>query len=305
MKKLAIGIDIGGTRTKGGLVDLNDGRVIEKFIFPTETTDVARFEQSLHAAIDNLRKKADNIQLPIVGIGVGVSGFVWEDGRVDTTFGFMDFLDDYPLADILTKTHALNCLIDNDARLVALGEAVFGNGKAYDRVLVLTLGTGLGVGFVTKKRLTEKLPFGHMAGHIKISDATDRCYCGKMGCLESLVSASGIIQAAHRLQWFEKYPDVPLRADSLFDAQAEGNLLAGQVVEAFLNNLKSGISNYVNIYAPEIVILGGGLAGSLQKFLPDLQSAVQLGPTKNYTYQLQISKLHELAGILGSAALFL
>jgi len=304
LKKIAIGIDIGGTRTKIGLVDLDLGQVLAIEILATETKNVQFFEQGLNATINALKRKAKEENTQIIGIGIGVSSFVFEDGTVDSTYGFMDFMEDYPLARIIQKTHQLSCLIDNDARLVALGEAIYGKGKGFNRVLVLTLGTGLGVGFVINQKLDGKLPFGHMAGHISIIQNGIKCYCGKIGCLESLVSATGVVATAQRINFHEKYPAIPLTVESIFNASDAGNREAKNIFNAFIEHLKIGISNYVNIYAPDKIILGGGVAKGLKNHLHLLQNETFLGAFKSYKTSIEISDLEEYAGILGSAALF-
>jgi len=304
MKKLAIGIDVGGTRTKIGLVDLTLGQEIEKTIFLTETKDAVRFEQMLAEAIDRCKSRASDINAQLSGIGIGVSSFVFDDGVVDSTYGFMDFMEDYPLAKNIEDKHHLPCKIDNDARLVALGEALFGQGKDFERVLVLTLGTGLGLGFTVDGKLDGKLPYGHMGGHISIIQDDVRCYCGKIGCLESLVSATGIINTAKRLNWHQKYPDDVFTVESIFKASQANNVEAKQIVDTFLYHLKTGISNYINLYAPDTIILGGGVAKGLKPYLSFLQNEILLGPYKKYKTNIQISELEEHSGILGSAALF-
>jgi glucokinase len=168
MTKLAIGIDIGGTMTKIGLVDLDGFRVLEIFLTNTEKTNAEKFIQNLGVGIDTLREKSKLFHSEVLGIGIGVSGFVFEDGLVDSTYGFQQFMEDYPLADNIKKMTGLPSKVDNDARLVVLGEALAGKGVGFKRVLGLTLGTGLGVGFVNRGKLDEDLPFAHMAGHMAI-----------------------------------------------------------------------------------------------------------------------------------------
>ncbi len=301
LKKFAIGIDIGGTRTKIGLVDLDLGQVLEMQILPTETKDAGRFEQIIGEAMSTFKEK---VNTELLGVGIGVSSFVFEDGIVDSTYGFMDFMEEYPLKDIIEKVHQIPCKIDNDARLVALGEAVYGKGKGIERVLVLTLGTGLGLGFVINQKLEGKLPYGHMGGHISIIQNGEKCYCGKIGCLESLVSATGILKAAERLNWQAKNPELPFTVESIFKTNESGNPDAKQIFEEFLTYLKIGISNYINLYAPDMIILGGGVAKGLKNYLPILQEITQLTPYKSYKTCIEISELEEHSGILGSAALF-
>ena len=304
MKTLAIGIDIGGTRTKIGLVNLDSGRVEAMLITPTETQNSARFLNGIGEAIEQFKVKAAAEGATLAGIGIGVPGFVFADGMVDSTYGFLEFMEDYPLADLLTKQHDLPCLLDNDARVVALGEAVYGRGKGYKRVLVLTLGTGLGLGFTIGGKLDGPLPFAHMGGHLTIAATDTVCYCGKTGCLESLVSAAGVIRMAERLGWTQKYPELPLTAEAVFTQKQIGNPEADAIVQEYIGYLRIGIDNYVNLYAPDIIVLGGGIAKGLTNELSNLHKASLLNPYRTYTTTLTISELEEQAGILGSAALF-
>ena len=198
----------------------------------------------------------------------------------------------------------LQCRSDNDARVVALGEALYGRGKGYNRVLVLTLGTGLGLGFVANGRFETSLPFAHMGGHISIGHTDFKCYCGKQGCLEALVSATGIVDSAKRLDWEAKYPGLPLNVETIFKAEQAGNADAAKIVSEFLTQLKTGIHNYINIFAPDIIVIGGGVSKGMKPYLEQLSDASFLKPYKSFQVEIALSELDEHSGILGAAALF-
>lgn len=304
MKTFAVGIDIGGTRTKIGLVDLQEGKVMRREIVPTETKDSMLFLQGIFKVVNHFKNIVNNTSSKITGIGFGVPSFVFADGVVDSTYGFLEFMEDYPLKNIVENELKLPCLLDNDARVVALGEALYGAGNGYSRVLVLTLGTGLGIGFTVNGKLNEPLPYGHMAGHISIIQSEVLCYCGKTGCLEALVSATGLCLAAERVKWKFDDTDEKLVAEKIFKARLAQDPKAVLLVNEFLHFLKTGIDNYLNIYAPDIVILGGGMAKSLTNDLDKLHNPNLFYPYKSYQTVLAISELQEEAGILGSAALF-
>ncbi len=304
MKSLAIGIDIGGTRTKIGLVNLTTGQVEAMRVAPTETEDGGRFLDEIGQAIRQLKGIAASEGVTINGVGIGVPGFVFTNGVVDSTYGFLEFMEDYPLADFIQQQHGLPCLLDNDARVVALGEALYGQGRDHNRVLVLTLGTGLGIGFVVNKKLDGRLPYGHMGGHLTITTNDTVCYCGKTGCLESLVSSGGVLRIADRLGWPSRYPELPRTAEAIFTQKQTGNPDAGAVVAEYMQYLKTGIDNYVNLYAPDLIVLGGGVAKGLRHDLDKLHNTHLLHAYKAYKTTLVLSELEEQAGILGSAALF-
>jgi glucokinase len=304
MTKLAIGIDIGGTRTKLGLVDLEKGEVLETIISPTETKDSGKFLEIICSGIDKFKEVAKVEGSQILGVGFGVTGFVFDDGMVDSTYGFLEFMEDYPLAKYIEKHSSLPCRADNDARVVALGEALYGVGKDQNRVLVLTLGTGLGLGFIAKGKFETNLPYAHMGGHISVGHTDFKCYCGKQGCLESLVSATGIVDSAKRMGWEEKYPELPLNVQTIFKAEQEGNEDAIQVVSGFLGYLKTGIDNYINLFAPDMIIIGGGVSKGMKPYLDQLSQIDFLPPYKSYQVKIALSELDEHSGILGAAALF-
>jgi glucokinase len=296
---LAIGIDIGGTRTKFGLVDLNTGEVIDTLILPTVKKDAALFLEQIGMAVEKFKAIATK-EKPIAGIGIGIPGFTQEDGVVTTTYGFLEFMENYPVKQIIEEQFSLTCLIDNDARVVALGEALYGKGKDYKRVLTLTLGTGVGFGLVVNGKFTEPLPMAHMGGHMKITDAGGECYCGKTGCLEALVSSTGIIQLAKD----NKLLDVELSAEAIFAAAANGNSDAIKVVDKVIGYLHTGIHNYANLFAPDMIVLGGGVAKGLYPYLKNIKGKNYLSAYPGYDFTLAVSALEEQAGILGSAALF-
>jgi glucokinase len=300
---LALGIDIGGTNTKGGLVDLDSGEVLCVQRSPTEKKDPDRFMDSLVSLVDTLKNRGRTAEREILGIGIGVSSFVYPGGLVDSTYGFQEFMEDFPLADRVEERCGLTCRVDNDARVVALGEALFGAGRGSERVLMLTLGTGLGVGFVAGGRFESALPYGHMGGHLAIADSDVTCYCGKKGCLEALVSSTGIVDAALRSGW-QKDPGISVSVEDIFRAEQEGDPEAASIVDGFLSHLKTGIDNYINLFAPDIIIIGGGVSMGMGPYLDRLHVMDTLKPFKNYRVRMVLSELGDRSGILGSATLF-
>ena len=306
MQKYAIGIDIGGTRTKLGLVDIEKGLVVDMIVSPTERNDSELFISALYSQYCSLLEKTGLVSEMISGLGIGAPGFVYEDGSVDSTFGFLPFMDaHYPLKERLEQKFKIPCLVDNDARVVALGEALFGRGKRFGRVLVLTLGTGLGLGFIVNGKFETKLPYAHLGGHITIATSDIQCYCGRRGCMEALVSATGIIEAAAGAGWEKEHPDIPLAVESVFEAAGNGNKLAVSIISDLIENLKTGISNFITIFAPDIIIIGGGVSKGLMPYLDKLRQLRYLNPFTYYNFELVLSELDEHSGILGSAALFI
>ncbi len=121
---LIIGVDIGGTRTKYGLVNVATGEVVKNFVLPTERKVGAIFLEQIGAVIKDCRAFATQTDASILGIGFGIPGFTSHDGEVLTTYGFLEFMENYPLKTLIESNFQLPCLMDNDARIVCLGEAL-------------------------------------------------------------------------------------------------------------------------------------------------------------------------------------
>ncbi len=219
---------------------------------------------------------------------------------METTYGFLEFMKNYPLKKIIENLFFLECCIDNDARVVSMGEARYGQGKGYSRVLTLTLGTGVGFGFVVDRKFPDALPLSHMGGHISITGSGGDCYCGKTGCLEALVSSGGIINLGKDIQDIGQ----DLSAEIIFSMAVAGNIAAELVVKRIIAYLNTAIHNYINLFAPDIIVLGGGIAQGLIPYLEKLNGDTYLTPYPGYTCKIMISELQEWAGVLGSAALF-
>jgi glucokinase len=305
MDQFVAGVDIGGTRTKTGLVDLSAGRVIDMLLSPTEKDDSELFISSLHSQYRSLLEKNGIRHEQVIGLGIGAPGFVYADGSVDSTFGFLPFMDrHFMLKTEIEKKFGLPCRVDNDARIVALGEAIYGRGKGYNRVLVLTLGTGLGLGLVIERKFETMLPYAHLGGHITIASDEVQCYCGRKGCLEALVSATGITDAAARSGWHELLPGTPLTTEAVFEEALRGSTLAVKVINEFTEHLNTGISNFITLFVPDIIIIGGGVSKGLGPYLNRIGLVSYLPPFSTYKFEIALSELDELSGILGSAALF-
>lgn len=296
--RFAVGVDIGGTRTKSGLVDLLNGTVVGIEVAPTETDDADRFLASLRDSCNRLLQKAGVHYADAAGIGIGVPGFT-RGGVVESTWGFLTFMEEYPLERAVEDALPLLCRIDNDARLVALGEALYGAAKGAGRSITLTLGTGVGFGLVADGAFATEAPIDHMAGHIAVRSDGRQCYCGRRGCLESLVSATGLRAAMS---------DSTGRAwatEEIFAAAASGDDTATAVVDQFLDDLSSGLNSFIWVHAPDIVVLAGGVSLALASYLPRLQRSLVAAPFRACHPELRLSRLQEEAGILGSAALFI
>jgi glucokinase len=289
---LAIGVDVGGTRTKLGVVDVATGKVLELAVAPTITDDAARFLDAIASAA---RRWAT--RLPIAVLGIGVPGYV-EAGVVDTTFGFLPFMDagGFDVGRALADRTGLRVRVDNDARLMALGEARFGAGRGARRVLGLTLGTGLGCGVVVDGAFREEHPREHMAGHVPVAHAaaSSRCACGRAGCLESLVNAAALVSLGR---------EQGLDARDARDVLGADDPRAHRAVAAYLDRLAVGLDAFAQVLAPDRIVIGGGVALGLRPHLAALTKACVARPFRCFRLDVRLAELGDAAAVIGAAAL--
>jgi len=303
-QRLVLGVDVGGTRTKVGLLSMPDAHLLALGSRPTVLDSLDGLLGDLDRALRILCVQAGVDRATVLGAGIGLPGCVLGDD-LSLLWPSMRFMEGDHFRPAAEARLGLPVRMDNDARLVALGEAVVGAGRKARRLLSLTLGTGIGVGMVVDGALQEKTAISHMAGHILIHPGTHSCYCGLSGCLESLVSGPALVERYTSL--CASPPDGPAiaaEAERILDAAAAGHEVAGRAVQGMLDDLALGLSVYINLYAPDVIVLGGGLARGLRRYLPAMRKGLVTRPFAGYKVSLRISRLGERAGIYGAASLW-
>ncbi len=265
MKKYAFGVDIGGTTCKIGFFE-TAGVLIDKWEIHTDTTNGGEnILPNVAQAIDNKLAQEGISKSEVQGIGVGVPGPVTADGVVNRCvnlgWGILD------VADILGRLSGLEVKVGNDANVAALGEMWQGGAKGCKDVIVVTLGTGVGGGVIVDGKIVAGFNgAGGEIGHITVNkEELEACNCGKYGCLEQYVSATGVVRIAKRklaqssdetsLRKFE-----PLTAKDVFDEAKAGDAIALELVDEVGEILGGALSNMACVVNPEIVVIGGGVS---------------------------------------------
>ena len=306
--KYYLGLDVGGTSVKGVLADEN-GKIIADGSVPT---GCALGGENMCANIaelcKDLQKKAG---VKAVAAGVGSAGMIGEDGTV--LFAGNLGLKNFPLAKTLSGILNIPVKVTNDANAAALGEAAFGAGKEYSDSIFITLGTGVGGGIIIGGKLFEGgKGVGAEVGHMVIIHGGEKCTCGRRGCFETYSSATALIKFTK--QAMEENPDSlmwktynldTVCGKTAFD-YAETDAAAKKVVEDYIYNLACGIINLVNIFRPQAVILGGGVAAQGERLVKPLQDKLNakiFGGQDYAPVQIVAATLGNLAGSLGAAKL--
>ncbi|HEV2447572.1 MAG TPA: ROK family protein [Candidatus Sulfopaludibacter sp.] len=276
---VVLGIDIGGSNIKAGMVD-EKGAILASRTIPTPT-DLDVFLPSLQDAIRWLREAT----VEPAGVGVGCKGIINPDNTlVETIRGSLHFLEGLRLSDVVGLPTGVPVFADNDARVAMAGEMVWGAARGRGHVLMLTLGMGVGGAAVVNGQLLRGHSgvAGHL-GHITVDPDGLLCSCGNRGCLETVFSARAIEgevwAAVHRgcssslTRLFREQPQLAT-CRTIFQAAREGDELASSVVNRAIHKLAAAIAGLLHVFDPELVIVGGKLADAGADLLDPLQEEV-------------------------------
>ncbi|MCE2936525.1 MAG: ROK family protein [Cyclobacteriaceae bacterium] len=266
MKEFTAGVDIGGTNTKFGLVD-REGTVL--FQGTIRTTDYSEFEDYFKAMAEAVRHSLTTLSSDhkLVGIGIGAANGNYYTGTIEraTNLRWKGVL---PLAKLFTDDFHVPCILTNDANAAAVGEMIYGNAQSMKDFVVITLGTGLGSGFVCNGILLN----GHHGiagelGHTSVNPTGRFCNCGKRGCLETYVSATGIKRTVYKLL-ADHLENSELRGISfdnlntkmITEAAHRGDIVARAAFEYTGRILGMKLAETVVHSDPEAIFLFGGLS---------------------------------------------
>nr|WP_325229088.1 ROK family protein [uncultured Oscillibacter sp.] len=298
-----IGIDVGGTNLKAGLVD-ETGRIVKVERIPLDFQGPERFAQTLA----ELSKKV--MQDKVRWVGVGLPGAV--DGG-DVLFTTNIPMENVPLEKLFRQHLDLPLLLGNDADCAAVGEFFGGAGKGTRDFAVVTLGTGVGAGIIVDGKLRGGLASSE-AGHMVICRDGESCNCGRKGCWERYASATGLIQQTKRAM--ETHPESALyqfaaehgvEGRTAFQAAEAGDETALAVCRDYVNYLASGLASLINVLRPEAVAIGGGVAAAPERLLLEpLREAVAKESFSRHggrITRILPAELGNDAGIIGAAML--
>lgn len=295
-----IGIDIGGTTTKIGLVDIHQ-KLIASTVMDTNAKRPAEevIGEMATRTLDLLEDQGIAMD-QCIGVGIGVPG------TIDSKRGIVKYSNNIQWENVeLTKIMGaylpIPIRIANDADCAALGEAVAGAGKECQDVIMLTLGTGVGGGIILDGKIYEgKGLGGSELGHMVIVENGEACTCGRKGCLEAYASATALMREAKRATGED------LKPKEIFEGARAGDPKLQQLVQNYIGKLGTGIVNIVNIFRPQLVILGGGISAQEEDLLPPLREMMKtgcFGGEKGELPEIERAALGNEAGMIGAASL--
>lgn len=300
---LALGIDIGGTAVKAGIVGAGGD------LFETFHEASPRTASALRKFVDSALKRAPR---RVCGIGIGCKGIIDASStRVQSSPGDLRFLEGQLLSDVVA-TDVPVCA-ENDARTALLAEVLWGAAHGRRNVVMLTLGTGVGGAVLIDGSMLRGMTgvAGHL-GHVTVDPGGELCICGNYGCLETLFSSRAIESAywghLHRAAATQLSVDgagsLP-NTEAIFRAAAEGDDCARYVVDRALEHLASAIVSFMHIFDPEIFILGGNIASAGPALIAPIQDKIARRTNTMLGRQVPIvfQKIVGYGGVAGAAGL--
>ena len=311
MKRYAIGIDLGGTSVKYALIDNEgvfhfQGRVPSK----ADVSAEAVIGQILYS-INEVKTYAVSNDLKIEGIGIGTPGIVDTTSRI--VMGGAENIKGWEnvcLADIIEKEIGLPVMVGNDANMMGLGEVRFGAGKGMTDVVFITVGTGIGGAVVIDGKL-----FGGYAnrgtelGHVPLIANGEKCACGATGCLEHYASASALVRMfiSEAPSYGYIVPENGVNGELIVRLYKEGQPLAVDCLNKHCRYLGQGIAGFINIFSPQLVVIGGGLSDAGQFYIDMVKAEAFKNAMSDCAVNTDIvaAGLGNKAGSLGSASMIL
>jgi glucokinase len=307
--RTVIGVDVGGTLTKAGVVD-RSGTVLARSERPT---DPSAGTKGILATVEDLVQKAAELDVELAAIGVGAAGFV-DAASGSVTFSPNMVYDDPEIATAVSARVGLPVIVDNDANAAAWGERKFGAARGSDHVAVVTLGTGIGSGFIVDGKLVRGVS-GAAAelGHTIVDPDGPQCPCGLRGCLEQLASGTAIARMGREAVAGDASSSITAFAGSIEEITAEHVAKAAReyddaaraVLRRAGTSLGIGLSNVVNLFDPEVIVLTGSVVRAGEPYLGAARDTLvrMTQAQRRRAMRLDVTSLSRDGGIIGAGAL--
>lgn len=316
MSKKLLGIDLGGTTIKFGILTL-EGEVQEKWAIETNTLENGRHIVS--DIVESLKHRLSLYGLTkddFLGIGMGSPGAVDRTSKIVTGAFNLNWADTQEVGSVIEKEVGIPFFIDNDANVAALGERWVGAGANNPDVVFVTLGTGVGGGVIADGNLIHGVAgAGGEIGHMIVDPENGfTCTCGNKGCLETVASATGVVRVARQLaEQYQGSSAIKAAIDNgdtvtskdIFIAAEDGDKFANSVVERVSRYLGLAAANISNILNPDSVVIGGGVsaAGEFLRSRVEKYFVTFAFPQVKKSTKIKIAELGNDAGIIGAASL--
>ncbi|MDU6658580.1 ROK family transcriptional regulator [Capnocytophaga ochracea] len=306
-----IGVDISQKRVHIGLINFKGDLIDEQMdISFEEAHPHERFER-LCEIIEDFMSHTVVPKDKILSIGINISGRV--NPQTGHSYSFFYF-DERPLTEMFEEKLGIDVSIDNDSRAMAYGEYIKGRVQAEKNIIYVNVGWGLGLGIIVNGQLYYgKSGFSGEFGHITAFENEILCHCGKKGCLETEASGSALyrkfLEKLHNgqssLLTQQKENEDEITLNDIIDVALQEDILAIELIEEVGNTLGKHVAGLINLFNPELVIIGGTLANAGDYLILPLRSAIKKYSLNlvNKDSSIKVSKLGDKAGLLGASLL--
>ena len=308
----AVGIDIGGTKIAGALVDVS-GAILKELRVPSPIDDSSQMIEAIAEVIGQLTKDSR-----VVGVGVAAAGFLSADREIMYHAPNIAAWRNEPLKSRIESKTSFPVLLENDANAAGWAEFRFGAGKDVQSMIMLTVGTGVGGAIISDGKLLKGgFGIGGELGHVLSVPGGRLCGCGLNGCLETYASGTALLFAARKLASSGEAKGKRLQELAAIEGELTGEMVYQAIMEddSGANELIAEVGHYlgaaigsvfVPVLDPEIAVIGGGVSAVGEKLMqPIRQSFVNSVPAKGYRPELKVVKAKFLnqAGLIGAADL--
>ena len=315
-----IGVDLGGTNIVAGAMPLDGGREFAMRTTPTRVEEgparvVERIASMIEEVIAGTISETGASREQFAGVGIGSPGPLNRETGVVISASNLRFYN-FPLRDEVSRLTALPASLDNDARCATLGEHWRGAARGVRNVLGMTIGTGIGGGLIVDGKLYHgSSDVAGEIGHMTIDSTGRRCTCGNYGCLEAYASGPAIADRAREALDGNEASILPslvggdparITAQTVYEASKKGDMIAREVVRETARFLGTGVSNLINIFNPEMVVITGGVTQAGDALFEPLRAEVRRRAFKPAVDACRIvpGALPLSAGVVGAVATF-
>ncbi len=319
-ERYIVGVDLGGTNIVAGAMPFDGGREYAMRTALTRVVDgpmavVARIATMVEEVIAQTISETGASRDQFIGVGIGSPGPLNRESGVVISAHNLQFYD-FPLRDELSKAVNLPASLDNDARCATLGEHWRGAARGMRNVLGMTIGTGIGGGLIIEGKLYHgSSDVAGEIGHMTIDSTGRRCTCGNYGCLEAYASGPAIAERAREALDGNEESLLPslvngdlsrITAQTVYEGSKKGDVIAREVVRETARFLGTGVSNLINIFNPDMVVIAGGVTQAGDALFEPLRAEVRRRAFKPAVDACQIvpGALPLSAGMVGAVATF-